>query len=77
MLRSNPLGGRPMKALGAVDWDETRRGFQHKLGYCTCGKKVLATTEELEEITTHFGYLVRKERGLPRRIAIGLLNRLV
>jgi len=66
-----------MTKLGGIDWDETMRGFQHRLGYCECGKKVLATTEELEEITERFGYLAQQRRGLPRRIAIKLLNRLV
>lgn len=39
-----------MSRIGAVDWDETKKGFQHKLGYCQCGSKILATTAELEEI---------------------------
>jgi len=64
-----------MTKLGAIDWDETYAGFQYKLGYCVCGKKILATSDELQEVVTSFGYL--ETRGnLTKRLVIHLLKKL-
>lgn len=73
MLRRNPKGGNAMSKIGAIDWDDSRREFQYKLGYCSCGSKILATKDEVEEIVNSLGYLGRRKNVL-RRSAIFLLN---
>lgn len=75
MLRANPHGGRPIGKLGKIDWDSSYPGFQYKLGYCECGKKVLATPDELTEIVNTFEYLIERERVI-KRLAIYLLKKL-
>ncbi len=56
-----------MTDLGSIDWDESKKGFQHKLGYCECGKKILATSEELDDIIAYYG-----TPGLKRRVTKSL-----
>jgi len=56
MLRANPLGGRPMSRLGAIEVDEG--SIKWKIGYCQCGKKILVDRGEMTELVDQFGYLV-------------------
>lgn len=74
MLRANPRGGRPMAAIGSLDWDETYPNLQYKLGYCGCGKKILATPLELEELVGRFkGFKTRHyDERIPFRKRIAL-----
>lgn len=65
-----------MSRIGAIDWDETINHFQYKLGYCACGKKILATPDEVREIANTFeGF--RTKIPLRRRIALRLAKRLI
>ena len=75
MLRQNPKGGKPLARYGGIDWDETYAGFQYKLGYCQCSKKILVTADELAQIVNTFSYMSKK-RYLVKGIARFLLRQL-
>lgn len=75
LLKKNPKGGKPMTGYGAISYDESSPGFQYKLGYCRCGKAILATPKEIGELATAFRYLA-KRRNVVRSLAITTLRKL-
>jgi hypothetical protein len=62
--------------LGSIDWDATCGGFQYKIGYCGCGAKVLASSEELTELVGEFGYMASRRRKIMKGLVLALLRRL-